>query len=51
MNNSPLHTVISNNYDEEKELERDIEYLEKRLTAAKSQLLFHTYQKNKHFKS
>ncbi|CAM2703761.1 unnamed protein product [Rotaria socialis] len=51
MNNSPLHAVISTSFNEEKELEKDIEYLEKRLASAKSQLLFHAYQKNKQFKS
>ncbi|CAF4040350.1 unnamed protein product [Rotaria sp. Silwood2] len=51
INNTPLHTIILNNYDEEKELEKDIEYLEKRLASAKSQLIFSTYQKNKQFKS
>ncbi|CAF3736376.1 unnamed protein product [Rotaria sp. Silwood1] len=51
INNSPLHTIILSNYDEEKELEEDIEYLEKRLASAKSQLIFSTYQKNKQIKS
>ncbi|CAF1162762.1 unnamed protein product [Rotaria sordida] len=49
--NSPLHTILSNNYDEEKELEQDIENLEKRLASAKSQLMFSTYQKTKQFKA
>ena len=43
MNNSPLHKIKSNNYDEEHELERDIEHLEKRLAFAKSQLIFATH--------
>jgi hypothetical protein len=45
--NSPMHTIISNNYDEENELEKDIEHLERRLASAKSQITFTAYQKNK----
>jgi hypothetical protein len=52
ISNSPMHTIIPNTYQEEEdELEKDIEYLERRLASAKSQLLFTTYQKNKPFKS
>ncbi len=51
ISNSPMHTIIPNTYQEEEdELEKDIEYLERRLASAKSQLLFTTYQKNKPFK-
>jgi hypothetical protein len=46
-----MHTIISNKFEEEDELERDIELLERRLTSAKSQLMFVNYQKNKQFKS
>ncbi|CAF4447583.1 unnamed protein product [Adineta steineri] len=45
--NSPMRTIMSNNYDEEHELEKDIENLERRLLSAKSQLMFTTYEKNK----
>lgn len=47
-----MHTIISNTYEEEvDELEKDIENLEKRLAATKSQLMYGTYQKNKQLKS
>jgi hypothetical protein len=47
-----MHTINSTNYNEEEdELEKDIELLERRLASAKSQLIFGTYQKNKQFKS
>ena len=47
-----MHTIKPHTYqDEEDELEKDIEYLERRLASAKSHLLFTTYQKNKSFKS
>jgi hypothetical protein len=48
-----MHTIIPNTYEEEEEneLEKDIEHLERRLASAKSQLMFVTYQKNKQFKS
>jgi len=42
-----MHTIISNSYDEENELEKDIEHLERRLALAKSQITFTAYQKNK----
>jgi hypothetical protein len=45
-----MHTILSNT-NEEDELERDIEHLERRLAATKSQLMFITYQKNKQLKS
>jgi len=48
-----MHTIIPNTYEEkeeENELEKDIEHLERRLASAKSQLMFVTYQKNKQFK-
>ncbi len=52
ISNSPMHTINSTNYNEEEdELEKDIELLERRLASAKSQLIFGTYQKNKQFKS
>jgi hypothetical protein len=51
ISNSPMHSIISTNYDEEDEVEKDIEILERRLASAKSQLIFGTYQKNKQFKS
>ncbi|CAF0918183.1 unnamed protein product, partial [Adineta ricciae] len=41
--NSPLRK----NYDEEHELEKDIEFLERRLATAKSQLKLSTYDKSK----
>ncbi len=49
ISNSPIHTIRSiNTYQqEEDELEKDIEHLERRLAFAKSQLLFSNYQKNK----
>ncbi len=40
-----MHTIISNTYEEEDELEQDIEHLERRLASAKSQLMFVNYQK------
>jgi len=46
-----MHTIIPNTYEEEDELEQDIEHLERRLASAKSQLMFVNYQKNKQFKS
>jgi hypothetical protein len=53
MNNSPMHTMKSTvtSYDEENELESDIEHLERRLASAKSQLMFVACQKAKQFKS
>jgi len=51
ISNSPMHTIIPNTYEEEDELEQDIEHLERRLASAKSQLMFVNYQKNKQFKS
>lgn len=45
VNNSPLHTLITSPYDEEKELEKEIEYLEKRLLSAKSYLIMNNHQK------
>ncbi|CAF1214552.1 unnamed protein product [Adineta steineri] len=50
LSNSPMHTIMSN-MNEEDELERDIEYLERRLLSTKTQLMFVTYQKNKQLKS
>ncbi|UJR37144.1 hypothetical protein I4U23_029854 [Adineta vaga] len=50
INNSPMHTNMANT-NEEDELERDIDHLERRLASAKSQLIFVTYQKNKQLKS
>ena len=45
-----MHTNMANT-NEEDELERDIDHLERRLASAKSQLIFVTYQKNKQLKS
>jgi len=45
INNSPMHL------NEEDELEKEIEHLERRLALAKSQLIFVTSQKNKQFKT
>lgn len=50
IHNSPMHTN-SSTMNEEDELEREIEHLERRLASAKSQLLYVTYQKNKQLKS
>ncbi|CAF4847532.1 unnamed protein product, partial [Rotaria sp. Silwood2] len=50
INNNPIHTIMSNT-NEEDELERDIEHLEKRLALAKSQIPYGTYKKNKQFTS
>jgi hypothetical protein len=47
-----MHTSLPSTYpDEEDEVEKDIEHLERRLASAKSQLMFVNYQKNKQFKS
>ena len=52
ISNSPLHTLVPNTYQEEEdELEKDIEHLERRLTCAKSQLTCGLYPKTKPFKS
>ncbi|CAF3430792.1 unnamed protein product [Rotaria sp. Silwood1] len=50
INNNPIHIIMSNTNDED-ELARDIEHLEKRLATAKSQLTHGTYKKNKLFTS
>ncbi len=45
-----MHTILPNMYEEEEEedeLEKDIEHLERRLASAKSQITFTAYQKNK----
>lgn len=44
INNSPMHTIISHT-NEEDELEREIEHLERRLVMAKSQLIQVTFNK------
>ena len=44
LNNSPRHTMTSHT-NEEDELEREIEHLERRLTAVKSQLISTTNKK------
>jgi len=49
-NNTPKHSLLSNVNDED-DLEQQIEHLERRLAAAKSQLIYVTYQKNKQLKS
>ncbi len=52
ISNSPMHTSLPSTYpDEEDEVEKDIEHLERRLASAKSQLMFVNYQKNKQPKS
>ena len=50
---SPMHTLPSNvsSYDEEAHLERDIDYLERRLATAKSHLVMVTSQKCKQLKA
>jgi AmiR/NasT family two-component response regulator len=47
---APVRTAMSHS-NEEDELEREVDQLERRLQAAKSQLIFVTYQKNKQPKS
>ena len=47
MPNSPMRKPIPNAHDEEQEVEKDIEYLERRLASAKSQLMCPTHDKNK----
>lgn len=49
-NNTPMHSLFPN-INEEDDLEQEIEHLERRLAAAKSQLIYVTYQKNKQLKS
>ncbi len=44
------HAILSNT-NEEDDLEKEIEHLERRLTSAKSQLTFVTSQKNKQSKT
>ncbi|CAF0829659.1 unnamed protein product [Rotaria sordida] len=44
INNNPIHTIMSNT-NEEEELERDIEHLERRLASAKSLLNHSTYKR------
>ena len=50
INNSPMHKIISNS-NEEDELQKEIEHLERRLASAKSHLMFVTYQKTKQLQS
>ena len=50
VSNSLVHTIVSK-MNEEDELKRDIQHLERRLAIAKQQLVFITYQKHKQLKS